>query len=187
MAIRDLVLAFDVLEHVPKAVALGFWRDVMRVLKPGARAVLRFPNGDFPFGLGHQNADVTHVNAIGRGSAVLGAVGAGRFAGATGSGSADAGRGPGFGLVPFSGVAGAPSAQSAGTCVLFWAVPRLTAVLPMWWLRCASLHPCGKLSGMFIAYRSWTRDVHAVMSDLKLDFTVCFIQFVDGALYLMLV
>jgi SAM-dependent methyltransferase len=63
----DLLVAFDVLEHVPQAAALGFWRDVMRVLKPGARAILRFPNGDSPFGLVHQNADVTHVNAIGRG------------------------------------------------------------------------------------------------------------------------
>ena len=51
--------------------ALGFLRDVMRVLKPGARAVLRFPNGDSPFGLVHQNADVTHVNAIGRGKVVF--------------------------------------------------------------------------------------------------------------------
>jgi 2-polyprenyl-3-methyl-5-hydroxy-6-metoxy-1,4-benzoquinol methylase len=67
----DLVVAFDVLEHVPQAEALGFLRDVMRVLKPGARAVLRFPNGDSPFGLVHQNADVTHVNAIGRGKVLF--------------------------------------------------------------------------------------------------------------------
>lgn len=29
--------------------------------------LLRFPNADSPFGLAHQNADVTHLNAIGRG------------------------------------------------------------------------------------------------------------------------
>ena len=63
----DLVVAFDVLEHVPQEDSLSFLRDLMRVLKPGACAVLRFPNGDSPFGLMHQNADVTHVNAIGRG------------------------------------------------------------------------------------------------------------------------
>ena len=63
----DLVAAFDVLEHVPQEVALAFLQDMMRVLKPGALALLRFPNGDSPFGLMHQNADVTHVNSIGRG------------------------------------------------------------------------------------------------------------------------
>lgn len=63
----DLVVAFDVLEHVPQEDSLKFLQDLMRVLKPGACAVLRFPNGDSPFGLMHQNADVTHVNAIGRG------------------------------------------------------------------------------------------------------------------------
>lgn len=63
----DLVAAFDVLEHVPQEDSLSFLRDLMRVLKPGACALLRFPNGDSPFGLMHQNADVTHVNAIGRG------------------------------------------------------------------------------------------------------------------------
>ena len=63
----DLVVAFDVLEHVPAAAAFAFLQDLVRVLKPGKCAVLRFPNGDSPFGLMHQNADVTHVNAIGRG------------------------------------------------------------------------------------------------------------------------
>jgi SAM-dependent methyltransferase len=63
----DLVVAFDVLEHVPPAEALAFLRALFRVLRPGGCVLLRFPNGDSPFGLAHQNADVTHLNAIGRG------------------------------------------------------------------------------------------------------------------------
>ena len=58
----DLVVAFDVLEHVPPAEALAFLRALLRVLKPGGCVLLRFPNADSPFGLAHQNADVTHLN-----------------------------------------------------------------------------------------------------------------------------
>ena len=63
----DLVVAFDVLEHVPPAEALAFLRALLRVLRPGGCVLLRFPNADSPFGLAHQNADVTHLNTIGRG------------------------------------------------------------------------------------------------------------------------
>ena len=64
----DLVVALDVLEHVPPSEALAFLRALFRVLRPGDCVLLRFPNADSPFGLAHQNADVTHLNAIGHGT-----------------------------------------------------------------------------------------------------------------------
>ncbi len=63
----DIVVAFDVLEHIPQASMLEFLHDVVRVLKPGGIFLARFPNGDSPFGLLTQNGDVTHVSVIGSG------------------------------------------------------------------------------------------------------------------------
>ncbi len=65
----ELVVAFDVLEHIPQSAIVDFMLDVKRVLKPGGRFIARCPNGDSPFGLVNQNGDVTHVTAIGRGKA----------------------------------------------------------------------------------------------------------------------
>lgn len=61
----DLVVAFDVLEHIPQDQISFFLNQVCRVLKIGGSCLLRFPNGDSPFGLSNQNGDVTHVRAIG--------------------------------------------------------------------------------------------------------------------------
>ena len=61
----DLVLAFDVLEHVPQDKLVDFLVEVKRVLRSGGILVARFPNGDSPFGLVNQNGDITHVTAIG--------------------------------------------------------------------------------------------------------------------------
>lgn len=61
----DLVAAFDVLEHIPQDRILFFLRQINRVLKQNGFCLLRFPNGDSPFGLANQNGDVTHVSAIG--------------------------------------------------------------------------------------------------------------------------
>lgn len=61
----DLVAAFDVLEHIPPEAFLGLLAEIARVLKPGGRLLARLPNGDSPIGLFIQNADPTHVNAIG--------------------------------------------------------------------------------------------------------------------------
>lgn len=63
----DLVVAFDVLEHVPQQSMVDFVRDVKRVLKPGGCFLARFPNGDSPLGMLYQHGDVTHVNFIGSG------------------------------------------------------------------------------------------------------------------------
>ncbi len=65
----ELVVAFDVLEHIPQESIVEFMLDVKRVLKEGGRFIARCPNGDSPFGLVNQNGDVTHVTAIGRGKA----------------------------------------------------------------------------------------------------------------------
>lgn len=61
----DLVIAFDVLEHIPQNEIIFFLKQVKRVLKKDGVCLLRFPNGDSPFGLANQNGDITHVTAIG--------------------------------------------------------------------------------------------------------------------------
>lgn len=63
----DLIVAFDVLEHISQENLLEFLSEAMRTLKPDGRFLARFPNGDSPFGLVHQNGDFTHVNSIGSG------------------------------------------------------------------------------------------------------------------------
>ena len=62
----DFVVAFDVLEHIDRTALEQFVTDVGRVLVPGGRFLARFPNGDSPVGMPHQNGDLTHVTAIGR-------------------------------------------------------------------------------------------------------------------------
>ena len=63
----ELVVAFDVLEHIPPDHLLAFVQSLTRLLKPGGLFLARFPNADSPFGLLNQNGDVTHRNAIGQG------------------------------------------------------------------------------------------------------------------------
>jgi SAM-dependent methyltransferase len=63
----DLVAAFDVLEHIPQDVLLGFLKEVVRILKPGGIFLGRSPNGDSPFGLSDQHGDITHVTILGSG------------------------------------------------------------------------------------------------------------------------
>jgi SAM-dependent methyltransferase len=63
----DLVVAFDVLEHIGQGDLLIFLREVNRILKDGGTFIARFPNGDSPFGLLNQNGDMTHITTIGSG------------------------------------------------------------------------------------------------------------------------
>lgn len=63
--IFDLVVAFDVLEHIPQDALLEIISEVNRILKPNAFFMSRFPNGDSPFGLMIQNGDITHITTIG--------------------------------------------------------------------------------------------------------------------------
>jgi len=63
----DLVVAFDVLEHISPDHLLNFVQALTRLLKPGGFLLARFPNADSPFGLLNQNGDITHLTAIGLG------------------------------------------------------------------------------------------------------------------------
>jgi SAM-dependent methyltransferase len=64
-SIFDLIVAFDVLEHIPQDQLGDFLDEIKRVLKSGGYFIARFPNGDSPFGLINQNGDITHVTTIG--------------------------------------------------------------------------------------------------------------------------
>lgn len=61
----DLVVAFDVIEHIPQEKLMGLFNDIHRVLNNRGTFVARFPNGDSPFGLAYQNGDITHVTTLG--------------------------------------------------------------------------------------------------------------------------
>ncbi|RWC92982.1 MAG: methyltransferase domain-containing protein [Mesorhizobium sp.] len=61
------VVAFDVFEHIPYTELLKTCKFAFSALKPGGYLIARFPNGDSPFSLPIQNADVTHVHALGSG------------------------------------------------------------------------------------------------------------------------
>jgi SAM-dependent methyltransferase len=65
----DVVVALDVFEHIKYEDLLKLCQRVREVLKPGGYLVARFPNGDSPFSMIHQNGDPTHVHAIGAGFA----------------------------------------------------------------------------------------------------------------------
>jgi 2-polyprenyl-3-methyl-5-hydroxy-6-metoxy-1,4-benzoquinol methylase len=59
------VIALDVLEHVPMSELEGMLERVRDLLVPAGTAVLRFPNGDSPFGRINQHGDPTHVTTLG--------------------------------------------------------------------------------------------------------------------------
>ncbi len=61
----DLVVAFDVLEHIPQDELPAFLTVINQILKKDGVFIARFPNGDSPLGLGNQNGDITHVTSLG--------------------------------------------------------------------------------------------------------------------------
>ncbi len=61
----DLVVAFDVLEHIPREKLASFLTEIKRVMKDGAVFIARFPNGDSPIGMPYQHGDPTHMTTIG--------------------------------------------------------------------------------------------------------------------------
>ena len=61
----DLIVAFDVLEHIPTNSLASFIKKISSLLNRPGFLFLRFPNGDSPFGLVNQNGDITHLTAIG--------------------------------------------------------------------------------------------------------------------------
>lgn len=60
----DAIVSLDVIEHIEPSETINFLTSCLRVLKPGGRLLLRFPNGDSPFSVSNFNADVTHKNWI---------------------------------------------------------------------------------------------------------------------------
>ncbi len=60
----DLIVAFDVLEHMPVTAIGELVQQVARSLAPGGHFIARFPNGQSPFGLLNQHGDSTHVTSI---------------------------------------------------------------------------------------------------------------------------
>jgi SAM-dependent methyltransferase len=61
----DVVVAFDVLEHIPPNQILEFLSTLKRLLKERGTMLFRFPNAESPLGSIYQNGDITHVNALG--------------------------------------------------------------------------------------------------------------------------
>jgi SAM-dependent methyltransferase len=62
----DLIVLFDVLEHIPSDVLVDFLREISLRLSSGGTVLVRVPNGDSPFGRIHQHGDMTHVTTFGQ-------------------------------------------------------------------------------------------------------------------------
>jgi SAM-dependent methyltransferase len=60
------IVAFDVIEHITQDDLPKFLARLKTLLAVGGRVILRFPNGDSPFGRIYQHGDPTHVTTIGR-------------------------------------------------------------------------------------------------------------------------
>lgn len=61
----DLVVAFDVLEHIAPDQLPQFLLKLSNLLVPRGTMLFRFPNAESPLGSFYQNGDITHVNALG--------------------------------------------------------------------------------------------------------------------------
>lgn len=61
----DLVVAFDVIEHMELDAVGGLLDAIRTVLRPGGRFVARVPSGDSPFGRAAFHGDLTHRFAPG--------------------------------------------------------------------------------------------------------------------------
>lgn len=63
----DLVVAFDVLEHIPIPALLDLFRFLAPLVAKGGKLLARVPNGQSPFGRFWQEGDITHVVALSKG------------------------------------------------------------------------------------------------------------------------
>ena len=61
----DLIVAFDVLEHLTCIEIAEILKSMKKKLKSNGVILARFPNGDSPLGLKYQNGDITHKTFIG--------------------------------------------------------------------------------------------------------------------------
>jgi len=60
----DLIVAFDVVEHMSLKKLNAFFSWARSHLNKGGNLILRFPEGGSPFGLVYQNGDFTHVTSL---------------------------------------------------------------------------------------------------------------------------
>jgi 2-polyprenyl-3-methyl-5-hydroxy-6-metoxy-1,4-benzoquinol methylase len=60
----DLIVAFDVLEHLTVEELVDLLKFSQKILYPKGRILARFPNGGSPFGTFWQNSDITHVTTL---------------------------------------------------------------------------------------------------------------------------
>lgn len=60
----DLIVAFDVLEHIESNQILNFFEKIKDLLNPSGILIVRVPNGSSPFGLSNQHGDITHHTII---------------------------------------------------------------------------------------------------------------------------
>ncbi len=58
----DLIVAFDVLEHIKSEDFLFFLEKIKKCLNSNGAFIFRTPNGSSPLGLANQHGDATHVN-----------------------------------------------------------------------------------------------------------------------------
>jgi cyclopropane fatty-acyl-phospholipid synthase-like methyltransferase len=63
-ASRDVIVAFDVIEHFTKDELIDVTDEVLRVLKPGGRWIVHVPNGASLFGGASRYGDLTHELAF---------------------------------------------------------------------------------------------------------------------------
>jgi SAM-dependent methyltransferase len=60
----DLIVAFDVVEHIDSEDLVDFLKKIHNLLKSNGLFIMRVPNGSSPLGLANQHGDVTHRNII---------------------------------------------------------------------------------------------------------------------------
>lgn len=60
----DLIVAFDVIEHLTDKEIKYFFTKVAKMLKQNGVVLIRAPNGAGPLGLPNQNGDATHITPI---------------------------------------------------------------------------------------------------------------------------
>jgi SAM-dependent methyltransferase len=73
----DVIIAIDVLEHIPQDGLRNMLERIRQLLAPGGRLVARFPNGDSPFNGRYQNGDATHLKPLSATSLAQVAIGTG--------------------------------------------------------------------------------------------------------------
>jgi len=62
----DLIIAFDVLEHLSIDQLKELFSCAYKILDANGKMLFRFPNGDSYAGLAAQNGDYTHITSIGK-------------------------------------------------------------------------------------------------------------------------